>query len=377
MHVTLHLTDACNLACRYCYVRPGQQTMSASTARAAVDLAAQTGHSCGIIFFGGEPLLCRDTIRETVAYAQALQTQTKARFHYKITTNGTLLDDDFLRYSLEHDIFIAISHDGIRAAHDANRVSPSGDGTFDRLEPIARKLIKSRPYAPVLMTVVPNTVRHYAAGVRYLYSLGFRYLICSLDYAGDWTAANLNELKRQYTKLAAFYQEKTLLEEKFYLSPFEVKLASHILGDDYCGERCELGRKQISVAPDGRLYPCVQFVGDERFVIGDVNHGIDEAKRQRLYELNEQDKVECDGCAISKRCNHHCACLNQQSTGDFRQVSPVLCAHERLLTPIADALAEALYRERSALFMQKHYNDMYPLLSLVEDKMKVGTVKTD
>nr|MBP7402860.1 radical SAM protein [Clostridia bacterium] len=270
MHFTLHLTDACNMACRYCYVRQGSHAMTPGIARRAVDLAARDARSAGIVFFGGEPLLERGLIEETVAYGESLQAAGTIRFHYKITTNGILLDEAFLRYSGEHRVFVALSHDGVREAHDANRVLRGGGGTFDALEETAKRLLRHRPYAPVMMTVSPGVVRHYAAGVEYLYGLGFRYLICSMDYAGDWDGASLAELERQYRKLAAFYRRKTLAEEKFYLSPFELKIGSHIAGADYCADRCELGRKQISVAPDGRLYPCVQFLDDEAYCIGDV-----------------------------------------------------------------------------------------------------------
>lgn len=363
MHVTLHLTDRCNLACKYCYVNQNTHDMSPDVAKAAVDLAAQSpGHS-GIIFFGGEPLLQRQLIYDTVAYGRELFPSGK--FHYKITTNGTLLDREFLDFSREHEIFIALSHDG--SAQDVNRVTHDGSGTFDRVEKAARDLLACRPYAPAMMTVAPNTVKYYAQGVRYLYSLGFRYLICSLDYAGPWTEALLEELRQQYELLALWYEELTLREEKFYFSPFEVKIASHIRGDAHCAELCELGKKQISVAPDGRLYPCVQFVGREEYCIGDVFSGIDREAQNRLYLLNEEEKAPCRNCAIKNRCNHHCACLNMQATGNFQTVSPVLCANERMLIPIVDQLAEKLYKKRSGAFIQKQYNDMYPILSYMED----------
>jgi uncharacterized protein len=368
MHLTLHLTDACNLACRYCYVRQGSTTMSRETAHAAVDLAARLGSHSGIIFFGGEPLLCRDLIEDTVAYGDVLQAQADKRFYYKITTNGLLLDDAFLRYAQAHQIFIALSHDGVQAAQDTNRVTKTGAGCFAELEHAASRLLRVQPYAPALLTIAPNSVSHYAEGVAHLRELGFRYLICSLDYSGSWDNRALAELRRQYRKLADLYRTWTLREDKFYFSPFEVKLASHIHGDHYCRERCELGKNQVSVAPDGQIYPCVQFVGDERYAIGDVRKGIDDEKRLRLYQLNELEKESCRDCAVKQRCNHQCACLNKQATGDYRQVSPTQCAHERMLFPIVDQLAESLYKKRAAIFIQKQYNDMYPLLSLVEDQ---------
>ena len=97
MHFTLHLTDACNLRCRYCYVRQSNHSMTLDTAKAVVDLAAEDPGHHGLIFFGGEPLLQRQLIYDTVAYAQSLHLPGK--FHYKITTNGTLLDREFLDFS--------------------------------------------------------------------------------------------------------------------------------------------------------------------------------------------------------------------------------------------------------------------------------------
>ncbi|MCL2502997.1 MAG: SPASM domain-containing protein [Coriobacteriia bacterium] len=218
------------------------------------------------------------------------------------------------------------------------------------------------------MTVSPDTVQWYAESVEFLYSLGFRYLICSLHYAAEWDRAALGELKRQYDRLASFYYEHTVKEDKFYLSPFDVKISSHVHNKTYRHERCELGQHQLSIAPDGGIYPCVQFVGDVGYRIGDVQSGIDEEARKALYVRNETEKPGCDDCAIQKRCNHYCACLNKQATGSIGTVSEVLCAHERIVLPIADRVAARLYKKRSPMFIQKHYNDLYPLISLAEDK---------
>lgn len=370
MHYTLHLTTACNMACKYCYVAQQPCVMPASVAKAAVDAAERAGGSAGIIFFGGEPLLHKELIYETVDYAEWTAKKGNVRFHFKVTTNGLLLDESFLRFSADKNVFIALSHDGTQAAHDRNRIDHAGNGTFARLSPVIDALLEARPYAPVMMTVDPACVQHYAEGVEYLYERGFRYLICSMNYAGKWTEDSLSELARQYKKLARFYEKHTLAEDKFYLSPFEVKLASHIHGSTYCHERCELGKKQLSVAPDGSIYPCVQFVGDAEYAIGHIQRGIEEERRLRLYRINEQEKDTCTDCAIKNRCNHHCGCLNKQATGSIKKVAPALCAHERILLPIADALGEKLYKKRDAMFLQKQYNEMYPLLSLLEDRSK-------
>lgn len=129
-------------------------------------------------------------------------------------------------------------------AHDFFRRDHGGTGTYDRLEAVTGMLLSSRPYAPVMMTVSPETAAEYAQGVKELWQKGFHYFICSLNYAGNWTKESVRELRRQYLELADFYYELTKREEKFYFSPFEVKIASHIQGKQYCHERCELGENR-------------------------------------------------------------------------------------------------------------------------------------
>jgi radical SAM additional 4Fe4S-binding domain len=345
--------------------------MDIETARKTVDLASKTKNkSIGIIFFGGEPLLCKDLIYETMEYCKWKEKQEDCSFYYKITTNGLLLDDEFMKISLKDNIFIALSHDGIERAHDKNRVDINGRGTFSILSEKISLLLTHRPYAPVLMVVNPDTACYFYESVLYLYEKGFRYIIPSLNYAGNWTEREMKVLKNQYEKLSKFYYERCLKEDKFYFSPFEVKISSHVNKESYCHERCELGKKQISVAPNGLLFPCVQFVGDENYSIGNVASGIDKDRQNKIYDLNEEEKESCKQCAIRARCNHYCGCMNKQTTGSLNKVSPVQCSHERILLPIVDNMAERLFKKRNAMFIQKHYNEMYPLISLIEDKSK-------
>ncbi len=371
MHFTFHLSNICNMQCNYCYVFENKPikplVMSKETAFKAVDMASNSDRA-GIIFFGGEPLLHRDLIEDIIKYARLKEKNSSCKYFFKITTNGFLLDDSFIDLSIKENIFIAISIDGTKNSHNKHRIDNNGVGTYDVIIENARYLLKKKPYSPVLMTINPDTVDEYYEGVKSLYEVGFSYIICSLNYAANWTEEDMKRLAHQYELLADFYYKHTILEDKFYLSPFEVKISSHVNNKTYCHERCELGKKQISIGPDGSLYPCVQFVGDKGYTIGNVEEGIDEKRRLDLFFQNEKEKPECDRCAIKARCNHYCACLNKQATGSIDEVSPVLCAHERIILPIADKVANRLYKEKNAMFIQKHYNDFYPIISLVEDK---------
>jgi uncharacterized protein len=345
--------------------------MTFDTARNALRFGAKmTDVSCGIVFFGGEPLLHKNLIRDLVSEARAMERSGEGRFHFKLTSNGLLLDEEFLHFALEEDILIAMSLDGVREAHDRYRRMPDGSPSFDHLLPKLRMLLSARPYASVLMVVNPDTAALLTESVSFLLDEGCRYLIISLNYAGPWGEAELEELARQYERLGDLYIEWTRQGRKFFLSPFEVKLSSHIQGEDVCKEHCELGIRQISVDPQGFLFPCVQFTTagpESRWCIGDVTSGIDEAKRNQLRDESQDEKDPCRQCSIRRRCHNTCGCLNWQTTGSVARVSPVLCRYEQMLVPIADRIGETLYCERDMLFLNKHYNPSYVMLSLVED----------
>jgi uncharacterized protein len=371
MHVTLHLTNACNMRCAYCYVDHGNaKAMALETAKKATDLAisVSAGKPAGIVFFGGEPLLYKELIYRTVAYADEAGEREGASLYCKLTTNGLLLNEAFLDYADSAGIYIALSHDGAREAHDAHRRDWEGRGTFDRVSEAAIRLLKHQPSAPVMMTVNPDTVMYYAKSVDTLFQMGFCYIICSLNYAGRWDGAAWEELGKQYEALSRWYVAHTKREDKFYLSPFESKIASHIQGEDWCKDRCELGMKQVSVHPSGMLYPCVQFAGDAPYAIGSVEAGIDRQRQAALFNASRTEQAECRNCGIRRRCLNTCGCLNKQVTGRLDRVAPSLCMHERILLPIADRTAEKLYKKRSALFIQKHYNELYPIVSMVEER---------
>ena len=361
MHLTLHLTDRCNLACRYCYARHGTADMSFATACAAIEKCA-TGPDCGIVFFGGEPLLRAPLMWRIMDWCEA---RRPGRFHYKVTTNGTLLDEAFLDEAVRRGLHVALSHDGARAAHDAFRVDSAGAGTFEAADAALARLIRRRPYSPVLATVNPETADRLAESVQGLQAKGVQYLILSMNFAGAWTDAALKTLEKEFRKLVDWHEENYRKERKFYFSPFDKRIASRVFPER--SNSCRLGMRQISVGPDGRLFPCVQFVGRDEYAIGTAATGIDEPRREALYRCNERDKPECAGCALERRCHNKCGCLNLQTTGSLERIPAVLCEYERMVFPLADRLATRLYRARNALFLQRHYNPAFPILSFLED----------
>jgi uncharacterized protein len=376
MHVTLHLTTSCNLNCDYCYSSPlgNNISMTEEIAAKSIDFAVNSmAENIGVIFFGGEPLLKKDIIRSTVDYCRQLESEHphKYHFHYKITTNGLLLDKEFMQYALENKIMISLSIDGTKEAHDRHRKSADGKDTHEIIAGKIRDLLSYQPYANALMVVSPENVDTYYESVKFLIEEGFVYIIAALNYAGKWEDGHLKKLKKQYELLAGYYKKLTLEEKKFFFSPFEMKLSTHIKGKDILCTDCHLAKTQVSIAPNGDVYPCVQFVQDavsnKEFVIGNVTTGFDNKKRGKLYSRSQSSNESCDVCTIKSRCNYKCSCLNWQTTKELNKPSAFLCESEKIIVPIVDKLGEELFKMKASVFIQKHYNTAYSIFSLMED----------
>ena len=203
MNLTLHLTADCNLRCRYCYETHCKKHMTWDTAKQAVDLVFSYGHKTnGLSLFGGEPLLERDLAERICRYAKAQAQRRGVSVRFKMTTNGTLLDEDFLKFANDHDLEIALSHDGL--LQDEQRLTRDGRPTRAKLEPVVDMLLRYQSNAAALQTVTPMTVGGMAESVQWLYDRGFTRINSVIDYRPDagWDDASLAVLKEQYEDVA-------------------------------------------------------------------------------------------------------------------------------------------------------------------------------
>ncbi len=351
MNFTLHLTADCNMACRYCFQEHSPARMEQATALAACDLLFSFGHmKNGFSLFGGEPLLCRGVIESVLEYMKTLNEKRGGTVSYQMTTNGTLLDESFLRLADEHDIAIALSHDGL--LQDIQRVRRDGSPVSDALEPKIDLLLSHQPNAIAMMTFMPENVSMLAKSVEWLYARGFSRINAAYDCRPDagWDDESMAALDREYEKLVGFCAEHYDCARPLRFLNFEAKISAY-LEDRRCIE-CRLGIKQPSIAPDGIIYPCNQFLNDKDYRMGDVWNGIDAAAQRRINQASLAEEKSCVGCAIEKRCRHHCACLNYSMTGDMHTVPAVQCMHEQSVIRNADALAARLYKRKSPRFMR-------------------------
>lgn len=374
LSANFHLTHNCNLRCTYCYT--GEKFgsgMTEDTADQAVDFCLEEGRRQNVghvefIFFGGEPLMKLDLLCRIAD--RALQRATDQRVSFKMSTNGLLLSQRAISMLAERGVYVSISLDGDPELQAEQRPDVNGRAVTEQLDAAITRLLCWNPCASVNCVTTPQSAARLDESVTWIFQRGFAYVQTALDYSADWSRQHLNDLAKAYERLGQWYVEQTRAGHKFYLSCFDSRIHSWTHGPLDRSERCFAGQRQFSIAPSGRLYPCVQFVEedrDDRFVIGDVATGFHHDKRNAMSCSIEKDKPECGGCALTDRCSSWCACINWQSTGRLDQASPLVCEHERLLMPIADRVANRLWKSRNPDFIHKHYNPAFPVLSFAED----------
>lgn len=362
MKVILHLSADCNLRCTYCYASKTRHAgvMSMETARAAVDLASREGReSFCVSFFGGEPLLHFDLIREIVDYAHRVAREHSQTAAFRMSTNGLLFTPEILDYCRKNAILFAVSCDGDRRAHDTHRVFAGGSGSFDALNDVLPEILHRCPLTVFTSVITPSTAPYLRDSVAWMWEQGIRYMAHQPDFSDEaWDAAAFAVLAGQYRELCAWYLEKTRTGEYFYLHLIDDKLKTRIQRDFLASPPCDFGISKVSVAPDGTLFPCVRFVSDApgaaSYAIGHVSTGFTELRMQ-LSRKSLAPKPVCAECAYAGRCIQYCGCNNFTSTGEINQVHPLVCEHERMLIPLCDELGETLWRERNPAFLAKHY----------------------
>lgn len=366
MDLTFILTEACNLRCSYCYQgRYPKSELDPKTAVAAARAACEHGADhLALTFFGGEPLLRREALFEILEATQSLGLAHGVPVSAKVATNGVLLDADFVRRAHRAGLFVSLSLDGTREAHDRHRRARDGAGSWnDACRALGLLADSGLPFA-VYSVVTPDTAQHMAASLRFLWERGARVLVNTLDLTAEWTSAALRVLREQYREVAAFYAGLLGRREAFHLEPFDSRISQRTRHDEW--QSCSPGVRQLTVAPDGTLYGCVEFAYRRLHPLGTARGWLRrEAVRGLLGERKGLDPA-CGGCGVKDRCNKSCACLNLRTTGKINTPPASLCLSEQAAILEADALARRLYTKKDKEFLLRQYSRSFHLLRGVE-----------
>lgn len=316
----------------------------------ACDLAFSKGTRAGIVFFGGEPLLKKDLIYKAIDYCEAKSSETGIKFSCKMTTNGTLLDEEFLKRASKAGMKIGLSFDGM--GQDISRRFPDGSSTFGLLEEKAKLLLKYIPESMALLTLDPKACGLLSDSVKYLISLGFKDVstVMAYGYRVNWTDEDIDVFRRELNKTADFLRDEFIAGRKYFVSPLMSKIRECVRGRNPA-EHCHLGVKQSSITPDGNIYPCTSFLNDEEYYMGNVFEGLD---KERLASIASKSNTPetCRDCDLKTRCTNSCGCANRMNTGSENKVSPLQCAYERTVIEVADRLGDELFTHDNKAFVK-------------------------
>ena len=360
MKLTLSVNHRCNLRCSYCYTgEKFHRPMSLEVAQRAVDFGLDQADQGFLLlcFFGGEPLLELALMEQVTAYAKTQADDRGIRLSPSVATNGTLLDARRLRLLEQYRFAVQVSLDGCAPAHDATRPFHDGRPSHSRVARNLQRLLAAGFRPCVIAVIDPANVAHLGESFDYLLDLGAHHIYFAPNYSGNWDEAACDRLETALRDLADRYIARFRAGQDVRLDPLNGKVVTHLNRGHRPGDLCKFGEKELAVAPSGRIYPCDRLVGqDEGTVsIGDLDAGIDEAKRDALVARKNKPDAECAACPLQPRCTHWCGCANFETTGDVGRPSPALCWFQRCFIAEADRVANILFAERNPTFIRRFY----------------------
>ncbi len=335
----LHIAHTCNLNCSYCFASQGKYNgeravMSFEVGKQALDfLIANSGtrHNLEVDFFGGEPLMNWQVVKDLVLYARSIEQQHNKNFRFTLTTNGILIDDDVIDFCNREMSNVVLSLDGRKEIHDRYRVDYAGNGSWEKVVPKFQKLVAARGGRNYYMR---GTFTHanpdFLNDIKCMLDLGFTELsmepvVCPKDDPEALTPEDIEIIKDQYDQLAELMRQRRKEGRPFTFYHYMIDLK----GGPCIYKRisgCGSGTEYMAVTPWGDLYPCHQFVGDESYKLGDIWNGISNHERQEEFRAcNVYARPECADCWAKLWCSGGCAANALHASGSIRGIYEAGC----------------------------------------------------
>ena len=335
----LHVAHTCNLNCEYCFASQGKYhgeraLMSFEVGKRALDFLIEnsgTRRNLEVDFFGGEPLMNWDVVKELVSYARVQEKIHNKNFRFTLTTNGILIDDDVIDFCNKEMSNVVLSLDGRKEVHDRLRKDYQGRGSYDIIVPKFQEFVKRREGKSYYMrgTFTHNNV-DFTNDIFHMADLGFTELsmepvVCSPDDASALTESDLPILFEQYEILAKEMIKRKKAGNGFTFYHYMLDLThgpciyKRISG-------CGSGTEYMAVTPTGELYPCHQFVGDTKYLLGNIWDGVTNKEIQNEFKLcNAYARPECDDCWAKLYCSGGCAANSYHASGKITGIYEYGC----------------------------------------------------
>ena len=330
----LHVAHTCNLNCSYCFASQGKYhgeraLMSFEVGKRALDFLIENSGSrknLEVDFFGGEPLMNWQVVKDLVKYARSVEKEHNKNFRFTLTTNGVLIDDDVIEFANKEMSNVVLSLDGRKEIHDLTRVDYAGNGSYDKIVPKFQKMVESRGGQNYYMR---GTFTHanpdFTKDVFHMADLGFTELsmepvVSAPDDPMALTSEDLEVVKEQYEILAKEMIKREKEGRGFTFYHYMIDLT----GGPCIYKRisgCGSGTEYMAVTPWGDLYPCHQFVGEEEYKLGDIWNGVTNTElREEFRSCNAYARPECKDCWAKLYCSGGCAANAYHATGSIRGV---------------------------------------------------------
>jgi uncharacterized protein len=354
----LHIAHTCNLNCSYCFASQGKYhgeraVMSFEVGKRALDFLMEnsgTRKNLEVDFFGGEPLMNFQVVKDLVAYARSVEKERGKNFRFTLTTNGVLVDDDVIQWANKECSNVVLSLDGRKEIHDRFRVDYAGKGSWEKIVPKFQKFVQARGGKDYYMR---GTFTHanpdFLKDIQQMLDLGFNELsmepvVCAAGDPSALTEEDLTVVMEQYEQLAKLMLQKDKEGNPFTFYHYMIDLT----GGPCIYKRisgCGSGTEYMAVTPWGDLYPCHQFVGEERFKLGNIWDGVTNTEVQNEFAAcNVYAHAECKDCWARLYCSGGCAANAYHATGSVTGVYADGCKlfRKRMECAIMVAIARAL-----------------------------------
>jgi uncharacterized protein len=339
----LNMTHDCNLRCEYCFASQGTYNgekafLSFETGKKAFDFLVQSSgkrRNLEVDFFGGEPLMNFETIKKLVDYGRSLEKDNNKHFRFTVTTNGVLLDEDKINYINENMDNVVLSIDGRKETNDRMRKTINGKGSYEVIINNFKSFISKRGNRDYFARGTYTAYNlDFSEDVKHMREVGFDKISVEPVVALPEEKYALKEehidiLKQEYEKLAEYYVDSYNTDKKFQFFHFNIELD----GGPCIYKRsigCGAGTEYVAVTPSGELYPCHQFVGQEEFIIGNVDDGItNEEIVNKFKNVSVNEKPVCKDCWAKYYCSGGCHANAYNFNKDFNIPYGVGCELEK------------------------------------------------
>ncbi len=339
----LNVTQKCNLACKYCFVKQQPLEMTYETAKDAVDFYAKNAldelATPSVTFFGGEPMLRYDDIvKPIIEYVRG----NYGEYTLSITTNGTLLDEDKLRFFKDHGVEILLSIDGDKPTQDLLRTKHDGSGSFDDI-PIDLYL-KYYPHGTFRATLDPRNVRNMYDNYLFAEGKGYKSVTMIPNVFEEWSTEDYDAMERGVEKIMDHIAEAKANGKSYAeFSEVEKRKKDFLNKTDKRGKvkdlpacgTCGLGASVYgSIGASGDVYSCQEMTENAEcadFKIGNIYTGIDDDKRIELSKKFHVDNIKssadsrCDRCTVKDLCTGACTINNFFKTGSLETIPEAYC----------------------------------------------------